>query len=141
MPLVVEIFVDTSGWASLFDAGQPYHENASDLYKSSRQQGTRFATTNYVISELVALMASPLRIPRSKIVFFIDGLKSSSLIDIVNIDAGLDDQAWELYRQRQDKNWSLVDCASCVVMRQRGIQSALTSDHHFEQAGFAQLLK
>jgi predicted nucleic acid-binding protein len=37
--------------------------------------------------------------------------------------------------------WSLVDCASFVVMRQQGIVEALTTDHHFEQAGFVRLLK
>ncbi len=43
--------------------------------------------------------------------------------------------------ERPDKEWSLVDCASFVLMRQREINEALTSDHHFEQAGFSRLLK
>jgi len=38
------------------------------------------------------------------------------------------------------KEWSLVDCASFVAMQQRGIFEALTTDHHFEQAGFVRLL-
>jgi uncharacterized protein len=50
--------------------------------------------------------------------------------------AGLD-----LYRQRADKDWSLTDCISFVVMRQRGVAEALTGDHHVEQAGFVALLK
>jgi predicted nucleic acid-binding protein len=39
------------------------------------------------------------------------------------------------------QNWGLVDCASFVVMQQRGIIEALTTDHHFEQAGFVRSLK
>jgi hypothetical protein len=46
-----------------------------------------------------------------------------------------------LYRQRADKDWSLTDCISFVVMRQRGLTEALTGDHHFEQAGFVALLR
>lgn len=46
-----------------------------------------------------------------------------------------------MFRNRTDKNWSLVDCASFVVMRKHGILEALTADHHFEQAGFVRLLK
>ncbi len=42
---------------------------------------------------------------------------------------------------RADKEWSLVDCASFVVMQQRGLTEALTTDRHFEQAGFVRLLK
>lgn len=39
------------------------------------------------------------------------------------------------------KQWSLTDCISFVVMRDGGLQDALTGDHHFEQAGFKALLK
>jgi len=46
-----------------------------------------------------------------------------------------------LFQRRPDKTWSLVDCASFVVMQKRGITEALTSDVHFEQAGFIRLLK
>ena len=42
--------------------------------------------------------------------------------------------------QRLDKDWSLTDCISFIVMRRRGLTDALTSDHHFEQAGFTILL-
>jgi len=47
----------------------------------------------------------------------------------------------ELYRQRPDKEWGLTDCLAFVVMRQRGLTEALTSDEHFEQAGFKALLR
>lgn len=50
--------------------------------------------------------------------------------------AGLD-----LYARRPDKQWSLTDCVSFVVMGREGISEALTGDHHYEQAGFAVLLK
>jgi len=46
-----------------------------------------------------------------------------------------------LYRQRPDKAWSLTDCISFVVMGDERLTEALTGDHHFEQAGFAPLLK
>lgn len=47
----------------------------------------------------------------------------------------------ELYHSRLDKQWSLTDCISFVVMSEEGIAEALTGDHHFEQAGFVALLK
>jgi hypothetical protein len=45
-----------------------------------------------------------------------------------------------LFDQHQDKDWSLCDCMSFVLMRERGLDSALTVDHHFVQAGFIALL-
>jgi len=40
-----------------------------------------------------------------------------------------------------DKTWGLVDCVSFVVMRDAGILDSLTTDKHFEQAGFRALLR
>jgi predicted nucleic acid-binding protein len=45
-----------------------------------------------------------------------------------------------LYRARPDKDWALTDCISFVLMKQQGIQEALTADVHFRQAGFTALL-
>lgn len=98
-------------------------------------------TTNYVLTELVALLISPLRIAHPRIVAFIESLKASPYVHIAHVDPELDHGAWHLFAERPDKEWSLVDCASFVVMRQRGISEALTTDHHFEQVGFVRLLK
>ena len=46
----------------------------------------------------------------------------------------------DLYRSRHDKDWSLTDCISFVVMADEGLAEALTGDRHFEQAGFKALL-
>jgi hypothetical protein len=46
-----------------------------------------------------------------------------------------------LYSDRPDKDWSLTDCTSFVVMKRLRITEALTADRHFEQAGFKVLLK
>jgi uncharacterized protein len=135
------IFVDTAGWGHLVDPTQEFHEQTAGLYREARRQGSRLITTNYILAELVALLTSPVRAPRAKIIGFISGLKSSPYVDIIHIDAMLDSQAWQLLVERPDKDWSLVDCASFVVMRQAGLVEALTTDHHFEQAGFVRLLK
>jgi len=44
------------------------------------------------------------------------------------------------YEAREDKGWSLTDCLSFLVMEQRRIARALTTDHHFRQAGFDAVL-
>lgn len=98
-------------------------------------------TTNYVIAELAALLHSPLRIPKPMIVNLLTNLKTSIWIDVLHVSSEIDEQAWQLFSQRLDKDWSLVDCSSFVIMHQYGIQEALTTDHHFEQAGFIRLLK
>jgi uncharacterized protein len=62
-------------------------------------------------------------------------------VEIIHIDSATDTLAWKLCKSRLDKAWSLVDCSSFVVMQQLNILEALTTDQHFEQAGFIRLLK
>jgi predicted nucleic acid-binding protein len=138
---MADLFGDTSGWGNLVDATQAYHTLSANMYRAARQQGRKVITSNYIITELVALMTNPLRIPRTVMIAFIDGLKSSPYVEIVYMDSTLDYKAWQLMKSRPDKEWSLVDCSSFVLMQQRGIIEALTTDHHFEQAGFVRLLK
>jgi predicted nucleic acid-binding protein len=57
------------------------------------------------------------------------------------LDSRLFDQGMDLMAKRLDKDWSLVDCISFVVMRNAGVLTALTADEHFQQAGFTVLLK
>lgn len=134
------LFVDTAGWGHLFDVTQSFHPQAASIYRLARQQGRPIITTNYVMAELVALFTSPLRIPRPNAIALLEGLKNSPYIEIVHVDSQLDAEAWQLLINRQDKEWSLVDCASFVLMQKRNISEALTTDHHFEQAGLIRLL-
>lgn len=138
---VPDIFADTAGRGHLVDPAQKHHDRAADIYRDARRRGDTLVTTNHILMELATLLINPLRIARPKIVAFIEGLKASPHVHNVHVNPSLDEQEWKLFADRPDKEWSLVDCASFVVMRRRGMSEALTTDHHFEQAGFSRLLK
>ena len=135
------LFVDTSGWASLFIHSQTYYSQADRCFRLAIQNQQKIYTTNYVIAELVALLNSPLRVSREKVFEIVDAIKTVSYVEILYIDKEMDTLAWKLCKSRLDKAWSLVDCSSFVIMQQLDIQEALTTDQHFEQAGFIRLLK
>ncbi len=61
-------------------------------------------------------------------------------IEVVACSLELRADALRLFSDRSDKDWSLTDCLSFVVMGHRNVQMALTPDHHFEQAGFRPVL-
>lgn len=136
-----EVFADTSGWGNYFIRTEPFHTTAKNLMLEWHAKNVRIVTTNYVMLELIALFTSPLRIPRFKQIKVIETIKAAPWVEIVHIDRTLDEEAWQLLKERQDKNWSLVDCASFVIMQNRRITEALTTDPHFEQAGFRRHLK
>lgn len=58
----------------------------------------------------------------------------------ISVSTELFDRAVALYAARMDKEWGITDCISFVVMQERGLTAALTTDAHFEQAGFRALL-
>ncbi len=136
-----KVFIDTSGWANLFIATESYHEQAKEWFQHKRQQNQAMVTTNYVVIELVALLNSPLRVPRPQLFKYVEAVRNAPYINLIYIEPAIDSAAWELLKTREDKAWSLVDSTSFIVMQQLGIKEALTTDHHFEQAGFIRLLK
>jgi predicted nucleic acid-binding protein len=63
-------------------------------------------------------------------------LQNDTSTTIVAADATLFRLGVALFASRPDKEWSLVDCISMAVMKQRRLKDALTADRHFVQAGF-----
>jgi predicted nucleic acid-binding protein len=97
-------------------------------------------THNYVMMEFVAL-AQARRAPRGQALSFIADLFVDPEVEVAWIDERLHQGALALLRERLDKAWSLCDAVSFLLHQQRGLSEALTTDHHFEQAGFIKLLK
>jgi hypothetical protein len=105
---------------------------------AARNLRGRLVTTDWVLTEVADALSDPKN--RAECVALIDDLRRSPSIEIEPASRKLFDIGWDLYRRRPDKDWSLTDCISFVVMQERGITDALTGDRHFEQAGFRALL-
>jgi predicted nucleic acid-binding protein len=103
MATKTSLFVDTSGWANLIERKSPLYTDVSKVYQQALMKHRRLVTTNYIISELVALLASRSHIPGQEIVLFIDALKTTPHVEIIHIDVALDNEAWELLIGRLDK--------------------------------------
>jgi hypothetical protein len=101
--------------------------------------GTRLVTTQAVLLEIGNALSRQ-RYRRAAVVL-LNALETDSKVEIVSLSEQLYTQAFQLYCQRLDKEWGLVDCISFIVMQERGITEALTADEHFQQAGFRVLLR
>lgn len=132
------IFVDTAAWIALLNISDALHPRAEQLMNEVLQQKTLLLTTEFVLLEVADALSTPAI--RVKTVNFINGLRQLRILQIVPISQELFLEGWQLYSQRSDKGWGLTDCTSFVVMTQRQIITAFTSDRHFEQAGFAKLM-
>lgn len=129
------MLLDTSGLMCLFDRRDFRHADAQTLYNSAPER----LTHSYVFAEFVAL-AHARGAPRAAALDYAFDLLGDPEVEVMWVDERLHRQALELLRARLDKSWSLCDAVSIILMQRTGVGDALTTDHHFEQAGFRRLL-
>ena len=129
------MLLDTSGLMCLFDLRDFRHADARTFYDTAPIR----LTHSYVFAELVALTHAR-GAPRGSALDFIADLQDDPEVEVVWVNERLHRWALDLLRRRQDKDWSLCDAVSVILMEQRGLTDALTTDHHFEQAGLRRLL-
>jgi predicted nucleic acid-binding protein len=130
------IFADTFYFIALLSPNDQRHGRTKQL---ARELKARYLTTDWVMTE-VADALSRGRV-RHQVAPLIRRLRESPVWEIIPFSRDQFDGALEFHSRHQDKEWTLTDCASFLVMQERGITEALTGDHHFEQAGFTALLK
>ena len=132
------VFLDTAYVYALLNARDAWHAAAVAWERRLAARRRRLVSTEFVLAEIADGLAA-LRF-RGHAVRAIDTLSVSPLVEVVPASSALFTAALERFRARRDKDWGLTDCASFLVMEERGLSEALTTDDHFVQAGFRALL-
>jgi uncharacterized protein len=132
------VYVDAAGWIALVNRRDALHTRAVGIYKQRLQEQCQFITASVVLLEVGNwLSPAPLR---ALAIDLLHRIEQSHRIEVIHVTPELYAKGWELYGNRLDKDWGIIDCISFVIMQERNITEALTGDHHFEQAGFNVLL-
>lgn len=129
------IFIDTSYILALMNTADQYHEHAR---VTSLVVSPPFLTTEAVLVEIGNALSKGSW--RRLGIATLDDLRADPDIEIVPVTTELFERAVQLYSTRRDKEWGLTDCISFVVMQDYKLTHALTTDRHFEQAGFQNAL-
>jgi predicted nucleic acid-binding protein len=129
------VFADAYYFIALLNPRDSGHREAVNVPVERWQ---RIVTTEWVLIEAGNSMSAPTS--RTEFVRVLDKLKNRSNVEIVYSARELFEAGLNLYRSRPDKGWSLTDCLSFSVMKERSIREALTADSHFAQAGFLMVL-
>jgi uncharacterized protein len=125
------VFADTSYYLALVNSSDEHHSIVCRW--TSEFSGTT-VTTAWVITELANAMSQSENRP-----FFLSllrDLRNDARVTVVPPTTDVFDRALELFSHRPDKDWSLTDCISFLVMGDLALNDAATLDRHFSQAGF-----
>jgi predicted nucleic acid-binding protein len=131
------LFLDTSYVIALEASDDRNHDAASEHWRNLRRSLPPLIITTYVFDEVVTFFNS--RKIHMKAVEVGNKLLQSRYVELIHVSEAMFYEGWRCLQTHHDKTHSLTDCISFVVMKQRGIRTALTFDKHFTQAGFHRL--
>jgi len=130
------VFADTSYYIALMGESDEHHAEAVAIAQGFHGL---VVTTDFVLLEVGNFLSRGG--DRPVFLTLLEALDSDPRTEVLPATRELFDAGRLLFGQRMDKDWSLTDCISFVVMNQRRLTQALTADRHFEQAGFNALLR
>ncbi|MCB2264128.1 MAG: PIN domain-containing protein [Candidatus Thiosymbion ectosymbiont of Robbea hypermnestra] len=130
------IFLDTGYVLTLLNSRDEFHDQALQL---ADEIDSQLITTEAILTEVGNALAKPLW--RELAVNALNELRDDEGVEILSVSPDLFSKASKFYSSRMDKEWGLTDCISFIVMEEKKLTDALTTDHHFEQAGFKALLR
>jgi len=133
-----EVFIDTSGFFALLNVNDRHHRQAARIMAAAATDQQRFVTTDYILDETTTLLgARGLQHLRGE---FLDDILRSRACGVEWMNASRFDATLSYLKKHGDQKWSFTDCFGFTLMQELGLDRALTTDHHYRQAGFIQLL-
>lgn len=130
------VFADTPFYVAFHNQRDALHAHAVEL---AARLTAPVVTTEFVLIEVANFFKRPG--DRGMFPAFDAALRADLSTTIVPASSDLYARGLNLFAARPDKEWSLTDCTSFVIMTEQKLTDALTADEHFEQAGFRALLK
>jgi len=128
------IFIDTSGFYALEDMSDQNHPAAKVYWGEIAKKKIPLFTTNYIFDETYTLLR--ISLGYKKAIRFGESIKESSVAQVIQVDEEIQEEAWKIVKNYDDKDFSFTDCTSFVVMKNMGLEVAFSFDKHFKTYGF-----
>ncbi len=129
-----EVFADAFYWIALANPADQWHDAVKQFDEANPD--APLVTTEEVLTEFLNFYAEAGNHRRRIVGAMCEQVLLHPNITVFSQSHESFSQGFELYRQREDKGYSLTDCISMIACRERDIPEVLTNDHHFQQEGF-----
>lgn len=133
-----EVFADTAYWIALTNPFDQHHQAA--IQASATVDQARILTTDAVLTEYLNAFAEKGLVLRRAAIASVEAILANPSVKVFPQSRRSFRKGFALYKARPDKGYSLTDCLSMTLMRERRISRILTTDRHFEQEGFVSLM-
>ncbi len=134
-----QVFADTAYWLALTNPFDQHHDKATRA--SALLEDKRIVTSDAVLTEYLNALGDKSSAIRLAAVRSAENILRNPGVTVIAQTRKVFLKGFALYKARPDKGYSLTDCVSMTIMRQRKITHALTTDRHFEQEGFVALMR
>lgn len=131
---VTALFVDTSAWYPLADAGHPDHQRLANILEEHVQRRAAIVTSNLIVGETHALLLR--RAGRLVALDFVRSVHQPPMQVEFSTPARQETAVTKWLGSYCDQDFSLADAVSFTIMQELGIREALALDRHFSTAGF-----
>lgn len=132
-------FVDTVYWVAIVRPRDEWKEPAKRA--KERLGETLLATTDEVLCEFLAALSRGGPSLRRAAAKMVRAILANPNVKVVPQTRDGFLKGVDRYQQREDKEYSLTDCVSMNVMDTLSTREILTNDQHFQQEGFAVLIR
>ncbi len=130
------VFAEAAYFIALLNPADNFHRRALEL---AHHPPGALVTTYWILAEVGDAFSQPGN--REKLARLFELLASTADIEVLPPTVEQFRAGAKFHASRPDKRWSLTDCISFSVMNDRGLGDSLTTDYHFEQAGFRALMR
>jgi len=135
---VPTVFIDAAYFVAASEPRDALHAQARAL--NVRLSDHVFVTSAPVLVEVLNSMSKRGATGRAAAIALVRGLGRGPSATVVKHNDELYEAGLQLYAARPDKGYSLTDCMSMIICRDRAVIEILTHDHHFEQESFPILM-
>lgn len=126
----MRIFVDTSAFYAIWDAGDSSHDSAIKILLGLLDED-QILTSSEIISETLTLIS--MRIGKASATKFYNEILFG--IETIVLDFETYNESIDLFKIIKSKNVSFVDCTSFVICKKNKIDFAFSFDVHFKKQG------
>ena len=133
----MKAFIDSNFFIALSNKIDSTHKKALKILKKIQNSNIDFYTSYHIIDEVLTVLSQ--RLSKKEAIIFLLAIKESNFPIILDVDEGVREKSYKLFKKIKIKDISMIDCYSAILMKQNRIKKCFTFDNHFQKLGFETL--